>query len=71
MFERFTKAARAVVTEAQQHVVATTPSEVRPEHLLLGPLRSRDQVTRDALADVGLTHRRVREAVVAAVRKAG
>ncbi len=38
MFERFTKAARATVTNAQEKAVATSSSETRPEHLLMALL---------------------------------
>jgi ATP-dependent Clp protease ATP-binding subunit ClpA len=38
MFERFTDSAREVVKGAQDKAVATTASEIRPEHLLMGVL---------------------------------
>jgi ATP-dependent Clp protease ATP-binding subunit ClpA len=38
MFERFTKAARAVVGGAEQQRRATTAGEIRPEHLLMALL---------------------------------
>jgi ATP-dependent Clp protease ATP-binding subunit ClpA len=42
MFERFTKAARAAVKDAQQHAVRGAAEQVRPEHLLLGLLDQED-----------------------------
>jgi ATP-dependent Clp protease ATP-binding subunit ClpA len=42
MFERFTKAARAVVTGAQERAHATTSSETRPEHLLMALLEDEE-----------------------------
>jgi ATP-dependent Clp protease ATP-binding subunit ClpA len=38
MFERFTKPARSVVTDAERYADDTTASEIRPEHLLMALL---------------------------------
>ena len=57
MFERFTKAARSAVVEAQQQARHLGHHEVVPEHLLLGLTAGpTDELARATLKDMGLSH---------------
>ena len=53
MLERFTKPARAVVTQATTYAVQATASEVRPEHLLQALLDEEGALALRVLATLG------------------
>jgi ATP-dependent Clp protease ATP-binding subunit ClpA len=57
MFERFTKAARATVTRAQEVAVANRSSETRPEHLLSALLDDEGCLAVRVLEEQGTTRR--------------
>jgi ATP-dependent Clp protease ATP-binding subunit ClpA len=59
MFERFTDPARATVEGAREHAVATTASEVRPEHLLMALLDRPDCLAVRVLDGLGAPAQRV------------
>ncbi len=60
MFERFTMPARRVVEAAEQHRRASTASEVRPEHLLMGLLDQDGCLALRVLEQLGAPAARVR-----------
>jgi ATP-dependent Clp protease ATP-binding subunit ClpA len=64
VFERFTDRARSVVVLAQEEARSLGHGWIGTEHLLLGLLREGSGVAAQALADLGLTHERVRDEVV-------
>ena len=66
MFERFTESARRVVVEAQVEARALGHNWIGTEHLLLATVRD-DCPVAPALAPLGLTHDRVRDAVAQTV----
>ncbi|HET6624818.1 MAG TPA: Clp protease N-terminal domain-containing protein [Nocardioidaceae bacterium] len=54
MFERFTKPARTVVSNAHGKALATTSSEIRPEHLLMALLDEPGSLAVRVLEDHGV-----------------
>ncbi|GLW07451.1 hypothetical protein Misp01_25810 [Microtetraspora sp. NBRC 13810] len=68
MFERFTTAARHVVTEAQVESRALRHGHIGTEHLLLALLRATDRPPARILGELGLTHA---EATAAILRYVG
>lgn len=65
MFERFTKAARSAVVEAQQQARHLGHHEVVPEHLLLGLLADDAGLVARTLTDLGLDRAALEEDVAA------
>ncbi len=63
MFERFSRSTRAVVKHAQELAVADGANTVEAEHLLLALTQRADQPTTRALATLGMTEPRVRDAL--------
>lgn len=63
MFERFSRSTRAVVKHAQELAVADGADSVEAEHLLLALIQRADEPTTRALATLGMTEPRVREAL--------
>lgn len=61
MFERFTRAARLAVIDAQEEARNESAAEIRPEHLLLAVLGSADPVVGD-LCDVDAVRGALRDA---------
>ncbi|HET7385691.1 MAG TPA: Clp protease N-terminal domain-containing protein [Nocardioidaceae bacterium] len=61
MFERFTRAARGVVTDAREKAEAATASEVRAEHLLAALLGDERSTAVTVLEDVGVDLEGLRE----------
>ena len=61
MFERFTRAARAVVETAYTHAVATTASETRPEHLFAALLEDESCLATRVLVGLGAPADRLRD----------
>ena len=61
MFERFTKAARATVVNAQERAIATTSSEIRPEHLLMSMLDDETSLAVRVLEGLGAPAESVRQ----------
>ncbi len=62
MFERFTKAARQIVTDAEAEARTAGMSSIEAEHLLLAATR-RDSPAARALAELGLDHEGVAAAL--------
>jgi ATP-dependent Clp protease ATP-binding subunit ClpA len=63
MLERFTGPARAVVERAREHAVATTASEVRPEHLMMALLEGPDCLAVRVLEGLGVSPKTVRDSL--------
>lgn len=64
MFERFTTAARTVVTDAVEEAERRYDPYIGTEHLLLGVTRSHTPVTTATLRNAGITTDAVRQAMV-------
>jgi D-alanyl-D-alanine carboxypeptidase len=65
MLERFVKEARSVAADAQEEARACGSPTVEAEHVLLALARDPDGVVGDVLAQAGLDHARVLEALEA------
>ena len=63
MLERFTAPARSTVEAAREHAVATTASEVRPEHLLMALLDQPDSLAVRVLVQLGAAAAEVRDSL--------
>ncbi|MGH3508679.1 MAG: Clp protease N-terminal domain-containing protein [Nocardioidaceae bacterium] len=69
MFERFTQKARQVVAGARERAVATTASEVRPEHLMMALLDDETSLAVQVLAGLGAPAASLRTALESQRRK--
>ena len=68
---RFSRASKKVLALGLREAISLGHNYIGTEHLLLGLLRGGDRVVTDTFAELGVTHRALRRAVGAAVRKAG